>query len=217
MRSRVVRVASLFDGRTGQPLPIPVIAATAGAALSADGNVVVACTYPPAARLGGRADLNATKLTAYALTATAAVPIAWDPLAGRAGRPTVSRFAFGPTGASLACTTDGAGPTVTIWDLSARPPTSRAVRARTRIASALVWSPDGRTLAIGSPLRPADLIDVATGTSLYAPPVQAGLNLAMAAAPDGRSLVAADANGVVARWSLVDGSVAAARDADRRQ
>ena len=102
-----------------------------------------------------------------------------------------------------------------VWDLSARTPgRSRAIITQVDGAVQLVWSTDGRTLAVSAHDNRPDLVDVDAGRSRFRRPVPIAAATAMGASPDGRSIVVGQASGALVRWDLATGAAAAVRDVD---
>ena len=119
----------------------------------------------------------------------------------------VARLAFAPAGGLLAVVSRQERPELLLWDTSIRPPAGpRTVPLDGHDPAALAWSRDAARLAVLDAMGRPQVFDVATGRPLFPPPAHpAGLS-ALAVAPDGGSVVLADAFDAVDRWDLTTGA-----------
>ncbi|MFJ2215884.1 hypothetical protein ACIQVO_23780 [Streptomyces sp. NPDC101062] len=135
----------------------------------------------------------------------------WDAVTGSAGFAlggrlgTVPSLAFAPDSDTLAVARDGR---VELWDLSLR----RTVRTLRESAEAMVFGPDGRTLATARAGGGVRLWDAATGRALTADPLDGRGPLAFS--PDGRTLATGGEDGDVRLWDAATGRATSAFGAD---
>ena len=122
----------------------------------------------------------------------------------------VSRIiAFSPDGKSLAIYWNGS-PTLHLWDVASQQPRAalplRNPGATTGDFYALVFSPDGKTLAAGSQYNRLHLWNLASGEELVLQPSSRGTPItAIAFSADGRLVAAANGRGVVQLWEVARG------------
>jgi WD40 repeat protein/beta-lactamase regulating signal transducer with metallopeptidase domain len=120
----------------------------------------------------------------------------------------VRSVAYSPDGNTLAVA-DGpldAGGAVTLWDLAARKPKA-VLDGHERGTVAVVFSPDGTTLASGSCDGAIRIWDVATGTCRHELSGLSGIT-ELAFSPDGRMLASAGEGNVVTLWDVETGAEA---------
>jgi WD40 repeat protein len=142
-----------------------------------------------------------TKLATIAWLAVAVQPAGEPPL------PAVRSVAFSPDGKLLAAGTGEpkeAG-TVTVWEVATRK--VRWTQRTTVGVPAVVFAPDGRTLAIAQYDNAAKVLDTAAGKEVRAlrHPKEVR-NIAFS--PDGKRLATACWDGIVRVWDLADGKAA---------
>jgi predicted amidohydrolase/DNA-binding beta-propeller fold protein YncE len=125
----------------------------------------------------------------------------------------VSRVAYKPDGTTLAVLefwksggseqTNGAR--IALWDVS-----SGKLRSTLPLSGNLAFSPDGKTLAVGS--SPVQIVDAVTGKELAKLPVDKKSSpTCIAFGPDGRTLAGADFNGRIYVWDVPGRALRATR------
>ncbi len=180
--------ATVFDAATGNVISGP-IPADRGASLSADGRTL--------------ATVASGAIHLY--DATDGHMLDPPPAPRSGGRP--ADVAFAPAGRRLAVTRTGTPSRVEVLDCDAQPVrivANWAVR-QPITPGPPAWSADRRVLAVRSPGPRVLAFDAATGRRLSPASTVADHVTALAADPDGRSVVVGDAAGGLRRWDLDTG------------
>jgi WD40 repeat protein len=186
--------ATVFDVQTGGAVGGRTFPAAHGASVSADGRLLATIT-------GGAVHL-------FSLPDGAERDVMPGPPVETNERPT--HVAFAPTGSLLAVNMYGQLARVEVLDVAARP--ARVVAElplRRPLEFDSVWSADGRVVVA----RPSSFgivaFDARTGRSLSPPSTAADHPTALAADPDGHSVVIGDTAGHLHRWDLDTGRLLA--------
>lgn len=136
-----------------------------------------------------------------AVSVSAQKPAAERPrLVAQVGHGHANALAFSPDGAWLAAAeSDG----VRLWDVATRREIRRYTVADPPVSTAVVFTPDGRTLVAGGSRSEISLWNTASGVHLKTVMQSKEDRIAaITVAPDGSRLAAGDASGQICLWSL---------------